>query len=93
MPAGVEGLLRDKTRPSRIAPVGSDVADLVVALTLASPPDDVTHWIGQATAKAARIRTPAPGRAPNAAVVGAPSLHQRLLLEKRTCCPTSASTG
>src|SRR5437879_4491381 len=33
MQEGVEGLLRDKTRPSRIAPLGPDVAERVVALT------------------------------------------------------------
>jgi hypothetical protein len=30
----VEGLLRDKTRPSRIAPLSAEVAERVVALTL-----------------------------------------------------------
>ncbi len=55
MQAGVDGLLRDKTRPSRIAPLGSDVADRVVALTLATPPGEVTHWTGRAMAKAAKI--------------------------------------
>lgn len=31
---GFDGLLRDKTRPSRIAPLGPEVAERVVALTL-----------------------------------------------------------
>src|SRR5262245_15127671 len=31
---GFEGLLRDKTRPSRIPPLGLEVAEHVVALTL-----------------------------------------------------------
>ncbi len=35
---GYEGLLRDKTRPSRIPPLGADVAERVVALTLTDPP-------------------------------------------------------
>jgi hypothetical protein len=35
MQEGFEGLLRDKTRPSRIAPLGEAVAERVVALTLA----------------------------------------------------------
>jgi hypothetical protein len=43
MQAGVDGLLRDKTRPSRIPSLGSDVADRVVALTLSTPPGEVTH--------------------------------------------------
>ena len=35
---GVEGLLRDKTRPSRVAPLGQEVIDRVVALTATEPP-------------------------------------------------------
>ncbi len=35
---GCEGLLRDKTRPSRIPPLGAEVAERVVALTLTDPP-------------------------------------------------------
>ena len=35
---GFEGLLRDKTRPSRIPPLGPEVAEHVVALTLADRP-------------------------------------------------------
>src|ERR1700730_10160393 len=31
--AGVDGLLRDKTRPSRIPPLGPQVAERVIALT------------------------------------------------------------
>ena len=34
---GVDGLLRDKTRPSRIPPLGPEIAERVVALTLADP--------------------------------------------------------
>ena len=33
MRAGIEGLLRDKTRPSRIPPLGAEVTAQVVALT------------------------------------------------------------
>jgi transposase len=33
MEAGVDGLLRDKTRPPRIAPLTQPVIDRVVALT------------------------------------------------------------
>ena len=41
---GVDGLLRDKTRPSRIPPLGPEVAERVVALTLGDPPGETTHW-------------------------------------------------
>jgi transposase len=48
---GCEGLLRDKTRPSRIPPLGSDVSERVVALTLTDPPAEATHWTGAMMAK------------------------------------------
>jgi len=44
MEEGVDGLLRDKTRPSRIPPLGPEVAERVVALTLSDPPAGGTHW-------------------------------------------------
>jgi transposase len=52
---GVAGLWRDKTRPSRIAPLSPEVAERVVALTLAGPPPTASHWTGAAMAKAAGI--------------------------------------
>ena len=55
MVAGADGLLRDKTRPSRIAPLGVQVAERVVALTLTDPPGETTHWTGAAMAQAAGI--------------------------------------
>lgn len=53
--AGVEGLLRDKTRPSRIPPLGQDVIDKVVALTATEPPHEATHWTSSAMARAVGI--------------------------------------
>src|SRR5262245_14129773 len=44
MAAGVAGLLRDKTRPSRILALPTSVRERVVALTLGEPPDEATHW-------------------------------------------------
>ena len=38
MHEGVEGLTRDKTRPSRIAPLPAETVDRVVALTNQVPP-------------------------------------------------------
>ena len=55
MTAGVDGLLRDKTRPSRIPPLGARVADRVIALTLTDPPGETTHWTSAAMAAAAGI--------------------------------------
>ena len=55
MREGVEGLLRDKTRPSRIPPLAPEVAERVVALTLADPPGETTHWTAAAIAEASGI--------------------------------------
>ncbi len=50
MREGVDGLLRDKTRPSRIPPLAPEIAERVVALTLGPPPGEVTHWTAPAMA-------------------------------------------
>src|SRR4030081_3060691 len=42
MHEGVEGLLRDKTRPSRIPPLGPQVAERVITLTQQDPPGETT---------------------------------------------------
>jgi len=55
MAEGVDGLLRDKTRPSRIPPLGADVAERVVKVTLEPPPHETTHWTAAAMAKTAGI--------------------------------------
>src|SRR6202789_1647609 len=52
---GVDGLLRDKTRPSRIQPFGAEAAERVVALTLGEPPGETTHWTGALMARASGL--------------------------------------
>src|SRR6187397_729362 len=52
MAAGVDGLLRDKTRPSRLP---AEAVERVVALTRNDPPGDATHWTGAAMAEAAGV--------------------------------------
>lgn len=52
MQEGVEGLLRDKTRPPGIARVASSRVEQVVALTLKPPPHEATHWTAQAMSQA-----------------------------------------
>ena len=52
---GVDGLLRDKTRPPGTPPTPSDVVARVVALTCGPPPHQPTHWTGRAMAKASGI--------------------------------------
>src|SRR5438309_10428806 len=49
---GFDGLLRDKTRLSRIKPLGAETVERVVALTLGEPPGERTHWTGALMAKA-----------------------------------------
>jgi transposase len=55
MAAGVDGLLRDKARPSRLAPLKPDVIERVVALTLTDPPGETTHWTAAMMATASGI--------------------------------------
>jgi hypothetical protein len=52
---GFDGLLRDKTRPSRVKKLDPSVAERVVALTMEEPPHDATHWTDAAMAKAAGV--------------------------------------
>ena len=52
---GVDGLLRDKTRPSRIPKLDSPVAERVVALAMEAPPHEATHWTRAAMAEAAGV--------------------------------------
>ena len=53
MAEGVDGLLRDKSRPPGKAPLAEAVVERVVELTLGEPPGEATHWTGRAMAEAA----------------------------------------
>ncbi len=55
MAEGVDGLLRDKTRPPGTPPVAKARVEEVVRLTLAPPPHEATHWTGQAMARVAGL--------------------------------------
>ena len=55
MAEGIDGLLRDKTRPPGIAPLEATLVDKIVALTLAPPDHEATHWTVRAMAKAVGI--------------------------------------
>ena len=55
MEDGFDGLVRDKTRPSRIKPLSAEAAERVVALTLGDPPGETTHWTGALMARAAGL--------------------------------------
>jgi transposase len=53
--AGVDGLLRDKTRKPGKPAVAAETVARVVALACAAPPHQATHWTGRAMAEAAGI--------------------------------------
>src|SRR6202022_3355131 len=55
MREGVDGLLRDKTRPPGKAPLPTEIVKRIVDMTLAEPPGAPTHWTGRAMAKAAGV--------------------------------------
>ena len=56
MAEGVDGVLRDKTRPSRIAPLPKAAVERVVTRTLEeTPPEGVTHWTAPAMAAASGL--------------------------------------
>jgi Homeodomain-like domain len=51
MTQGVDGLLRDKNRPSRIPALPAAVRAQTVAKTLSDPPGETTHWTAAMMAK------------------------------------------
>jgi transposase len=53
--AGVDGLLKDATRPSRVKPLSPEVIERVVHMTLHGKPPNATHWSLRSMAKAAGI--------------------------------------
>ena len=55
MTDGVDGLLRDKSRPPGIAPIPPDRTAEIIRQTLEPPPHEATHWTLRAMAKAAGI--------------------------------------
>ncbi|MCH7692243.1 MAG: IS630 family transposase, partial [Proteobacteria bacterium] len=52
---GVDGLLRDKSRPPGKPPLPFATVARVLALTCSEPPGETTHWTGRAMAKAVAI--------------------------------------
>jgi transposase len=55
MHEGVEGLLRDKTRPPGKAPIPPDRVAWIVRRTQEPPPHEATHWTLRAMAEAAGV--------------------------------------
>lgn len=52
---GVEGLLRDKTRPPGKPPLSPEIVDRVLTLTVQEPPGEASHWSGRMMAQAVGI--------------------------------------
>jgi len=52
---GIEGLLRDKTRPPGTPPLPTATVAQVLALTCSEPPGETTHWTGRAVAEVVGI--------------------------------------
>jgi len=52
---GVDGLLKDATRPSRVKPLSPEKIKHVVHMTLHEKPPKATHWSGRSMAAAAGI--------------------------------------
>ncbi len=55
MQEGVEGLLRDKTRPSRIPALPPELVAWVATRTREPPPGEITHWTAALMAREAGI--------------------------------------
>jgi transposase len=55
MREGVDGLLRDKTRPPGRKPLDPEIIERVVATTAKDPPGETTHWTAGLMAKAVGI--------------------------------------
>ena len=51
MAEGVDGLVRDRTRPPGRAPVAEDRVAELIRLTHAPPPHEATHWTARAMAR------------------------------------------
>ncbi len=52
---GVDGLLRDKTRPPGKQPLAPATVAKILALPCTEPPGEATHWTGRAVAAAAGV--------------------------------------
>jgi transposase len=53
--AGVDALMRDRTRPPGRAPLSTETLARILALTCSEPPGQVTHWTGRAMARAVGV--------------------------------------
>lgn len=59
---GLEAILKDKTRPGRIAPLSQALQSRIVKLTLEEKPPGATHWSRTTMAQAAGVSPSSVGR-------------------------------
>ena len=59
---GLEGILKDKTRPGRIKPISTAKRSRLLKMTLGTKPKGSTHWSRQSMAKAAGVSPSTVGR-------------------------------
>ena len=94
---GFDGLLRDKTRPSRVKPLGPEVAERVVELTPSEPPGETTHWTDFLMAKATGLSVSSVRRIWRAMGCGqtgcASSSFPAIRASPRNCATSSGSTS
>jgi hypothetical protein len=90
--AGVNGLLRDKTRKPGKPPLPAETVAKILALPCAEPPGEATHWTGRATARAgAGVAAADRGRACDRADGGARAGEE--VCRSCTAVPAGADAG
>jgi transposase len=88
--AGVDGLLRDKTRKPGKPPIAAESVAHVVALTCADPPHQATHWTGRAMADAAGISVKTGSHTPSLGAGCTPRSYLNEVARPRTTLRTVA---
>src|SRR5512132_3111165 len=77
--AGVDGLLRDKTRKPGKAPLSAETVAKVLALPCAEPPGEATHWTGRAVARTVGVSLRSATDLGSAPAAAAPHPHLQAL--------------
>ena len=93
MAEGVDGLLRDKTRPPGTPPFETTMVDKVVALTLEPPAQEATQWTVRAMAKAVGIAASSVAEDLARARLGTTSLAQLQAVERQGVRREAARRG
>jgi len=60
--AGLPGILKDKSRPGRIAPIAASTRSRIVKMTLQDAPAGSTHWSRTSMSKASGVSASTVGR-------------------------------